>query len=81
MNLWSNRKVRYTTCAVGAAVLVVPIGIGVAVANSAATSPQAPVQAAAAPATKIDVQKLPNSVLLTSSQLGAGWKVIDPAEV
>ena len=81
MNLWSNRKARYTVCAAGAAVLVVPVGIGVAVANSAATSPQAPVQALAAPATKIDIQKLPDSVLLSSSQLGSGWKVIDPDEV
>lgn len=83
MNIWSNRKVRYLTCAVGVTAIAVPVGIGVATSSSVASPAQAPVlpAAAALPATNLQVKKLPARVLLTSDQLGPGWKAVNMAKL
>lgn len=84
MNLWSNRRVRYTTCAVGATALAVPLGIGLATTNSVATP--AAVQAVNSTSTgtagtPLQVAKLPSSVLIKRSALGSGWKRVDVAKL
>lgn len=87
MNIWSNRRVRYVTCAVGVTAIAVPTALVVATTNSVASPAQAPAQAQAAVAaplatsTRSAVKTLPSRVLLTSSQLGPGWKAIDKAKL
>lgn len=78
MSVWSNRKVRYTAAFAGVTAIAVPAGIGLATSNSVASPPDAPAQVAAAVAkAKANIKKLPDSQLLTSSQLGSGWTTVD----
>lgn len=78
MGIWTSRRVKYTAAVAGFTAVAVPAAIGLASTSSAASSPDEVQQVVASVAkAKKHVKKLPNRYLLTSGQLGGGWKTLN----